>query len=332
MIKRILIVLFIFMVIALASLWLITGGVGKISNAARSLGNPLSLIVGNGTDTGYSIHLPWQPTNLDLGTDISQYSDGQGQTDTQTVDQIQSQTDDIQKQINDVKKFGTPSPYKGEVTLSDRETPDGSTPLNEYIVLSASSDNTAPILLSGWSLQSVLTGKRVALPRASSLFILGVVNPITSVSLNPGQSAIVSTGASPVGVSFRENVCSGYLAQFQTFTPDLTNECPDPSGALPQIPENLQRYGASCFTYVQSLPSCRFPGSILPSDLSAACKAFITNTFTYNGCVNMYQYRTDFKKDSWRLYLGVTVPLWNNAHDIIRLLDGEGRTVDVLSY
>lgn len=332
MIRRVLIILIIFMVIALAALWLITGGVGRISRAAHSLGNPINLIVGNGTDTSYSIHLPWQPTELNLGEDISKYGTSDGQSTSLTAEQIQNQTDDLQKQINDAKNFGTPSPYKDKVQISDRESPDGSTALQEYIVVQASSGNTGPVLLSGWSLQSVLTGKRVPLPPASSVFVLGVVNPVTSVSLNPGQSAVVSTGASPVGVSFRENMCSGYLTQFQNFSPDIEQSCPDPKNTLSETPENLQRYGAACFTYIESVDSCRFPGSILPSNLSAACKAFITTAYTYNGCVNTYQFRTDFRKNSWRLFLGSSAPLWNNDHDIIRLLDGEGRTVDVLKY
>jgi hypothetical protein len=46
----------------------------------------------------------------------------------------------------------------------------------------------------------------------------------------------------------------------------------------------------------------------------------------------MYQYRTDFRKNTWRLFLGVNELLWNNQHDVIRLLDASGRTVDVLVY
>jgi hypothetical protein len=325
MIKRVLYILLIFMVISLVALWFYTGGVGKITNAAKSLGNPL-----NGDN--YTIHLPWEPAKLSIGADVSKYVTDNSSPDTPNAEEIQSQADDLQNKINQAKTFGDPSPDKGKVRISDRESPDGGTSAEEYIVLSADNLGTGPVLLSGWSLQSVLTGRRAALPPASSLFILGVVNPVTSVSLNPGQTAIVSTGASPVGVSFRENSCSGYLSQFQTFNPDLDQSCPDPKSAIPETPENLQRYGASCFTYIESVNSCKFPGSILPPDLSVACRSFITTTYTYNGCVNMYQFRTDFRKDQWRLFLQSSQPLWNETHDIIRLLDGEGRTVDVLKY
>jgi hypothetical protein len=311
-------------------LFFLTGGWSKLSRAAGSLSNPLSLIFGNGTST-YSIQLPWQ-ASLTQGPDISQYT-GQEQVDGQRqVSDTQQESESLLQQTYDAKSFGDPSPYRGEILLSNRTSDPEAGASGEYIEMHASSANSAPVQITGWSLQSVLSGARVAIPPASSLFILGVVNPVRAVLLNPGASAIVNTGVSPVGVSFRENVCSGYLAQYQTFSPDLENYCPDPKSAMPEIPENLQRYGASCFTFVQSLSSCRFPGSALPSTLSSACRSFVVSTYSYNGCVNMYQFLAGFNKNSWRLFIGSPSPLWNSEHDIIRLLDAEGRTVDVLTY
>ncbi len=329
MIKRVLIIVGLLMLFSLTALWFITGGTKNVSRIANSLGSPIDLITGG--ESGYSIRLPWQPEELTIGADLSQYESADGRSVPTTPEEIQRQADDLQREINQAKTFGTPSPFKSMVTLSGRESPVDGSALEEYIFVHASGANTAPVSLSGWSLQSVLTGKRVPLPAASNLFVLGVVNPVTSVSLNPGQTAVVISGASPVGVSFRENMCSGYLAQFQTFVPDIERACPDPKNAMPKIPENLQRYGAACFEFVDNLTSCTFPGHT-PSSLSSACKAFVTNTYTYNGCVNMYQYRTDFRKDVWRLFLNSTAPLWSNSHDIIRLLDAGGRTVDVLTY
>jgi hypothetical protein len=331
MIKRVLIILAVFMAVSLIGLWFVTGGVGKIKRVASSMGSPIDFFTSEGGGI-FSIRLPWQPEELSLGADLSQYAEGEEQYDPQDLGAMQSRTDEIQREINEAKTFGDPSPYKGKVTLSNRESSPEGTPAEEYIVVRASSANTAPVSLSGWSLQSILTAKRVQLPPASSLFVLGVVNPVTHISLAPGQVAIVNTGASPVGVSFRENTCSGYLAQFQSFYPDIERSCPDPSHALPQIPENLQRYGAACTEFVNNLQSCTYPRNNLPATLSPACKAFVTNTYTYNGCVTLYQSRVDFKKDTWRLFLGVIEPLWNNSHDIIRLLDADGRTVDVLTY
>ncbi|MDP3645638.1 MAG: hypothetical protein Q8R25_00945 [bacterium] len=326
MIKRILIILCIFMVLALVGLWFVTGGFGRASRASGTLSNPVEYIL-SGKFFGGGIRLPWQPESLTEGPDISRYGSGENDTD-ELLGGIQDETDAVRQSMYDVKVFGDPSPYRGQITLSGKSSSsDG-----EYIQVHAHSANTGPITITGWYLQSVLTGVRVPLPPGASLFVLGVVNPVTSVSLNPGSVTIVNTGLSPVGVSFRENVCSGYLAQYQTFVPDLDNACPDPKNALPEIPENLQRYSASCFTYVQNLSSCRFPGNTLPNSLSSACKSFIVNTYSYNGCVNLYQFRTNFKKDSWRLFLGSRLALWNSDHDIIRLLDASGRTVDVLKY
>jgi len=148
----------------------------------------------------------------------------------------------------------------------------------------------------------------------------------------PGASAIITTGLSPVGVSFEDNICSGYLGQLQTFFPTLSSSCTAPSDALPQTAQNLKTYGASCLDYINNLPAFEFPGPNLPSDLSQACRTFVATTLSYNGCVAMNRTQSTFELPSWRLYLAMRAPLWNHTHDIIRLLDNQGRVVDVLQY
>lgn len=328
MIRRILIVLAVFMAVSLIALWVFTGGIGRIINAARTFTNPLDVIFGERTVDFVSLKLPWQPDDLQLGADISQYTDSHG-ADTQDS---QQSIDDAIRAMNDAKTFGDPSPYRGSVRLFGRNSYSDTDAREEYIQIQASTANTAPVSLSGWSIQSIATGLRFPLPPAATLFVAGSVNPALPVRLDPGAVVIVNSGASPVGVSFRENVCSGYLSQFQQFTPSIDASCPDPRNALPQLPENIRRYGASCFAFVQRLQSCQFPQGNLPTDLSLECANLIRNTFTYNGCVNLYQSRSEFERDIWRLFLNVNNPLWKSSHDVIRLLDAEGRTVDILKY
>lgn len=340
----ILIVLFSFMLISFAALWIFTGGIQRIQRAAAAHSNPLSVIFGDGTSEGWSFSLPWQPQELSLGADISQYvgeydpqaeQDGyaqyEGQMDENLM-QLQERIDAVRDSIVDVKSYGDPSPYSDRVRIIARVSEARVSPDEEYVTIAAGHSNTAPMDITGWSLQSVLTGKIYLFPKASPLFVAGAVNAGSSVLLNPGATAIITSGSSPLGISFRENMCSGYLAQFQRFTPDIERLCPDPRDALPQTPENLRAYRASCFTYVQTIPRCRFPAGDPPPNVSPQCANFARNTYTYNGCVQQYQNRVDFYQDTWRLYLGSSRPLWNSEHDIVRLLDAHGRTVDILKY
>ncbi|MCE9541664.1 hypothetical protein K8R03_03885, partial [Candidatus Kaiserbacteria bacterium] len=202
---------------------------------------------------------------------------------------------------------------------------------SEYVTLTASADNAGSIDISGWSLQSAVTGKRIYIPLAASPYVLGIVNRVSDALLSPGASAIITSGISPVGVSFRETLCTGYLNQTQSFSPALSNSCPSRDRVLPYNADNLARFGADCFDYIQTMPQCDFPKS-LPSSLSPSCRALLSTAFSYNGCVNMFQSSQDFALSSWRMYAGFTTELWGNSHDILRLSDGQGRIVTTVSY
>src|SRR3989344_2670359 len=80
------------------------------------------------------------------------------------------------------------------------------------------------------------------------------------------------------------------------------------------------------------LPPCRAPISHFTSELSQPCRSFLANTLSYNGCIDTYRYRANFTENLWRVYLNSPRELWRNTHDVIRLLDAKGRTVDALAY
>ncbi len=328
MIVRILTILFFFAVVAAIVFWLISGGWAATERAAGSLTNPIDLILYNGTSTGSFITLPWQPTSPTRGPDISALA---AQGDEQVAAESQNAANAQTVQPPQTETFGNPSPYAGEVMLSGNGAT-AADPANQYVEIEASESNTSPIDIAGWSLQSAASGEQVYLPEAASIFVEGIVNTVDPVYLDPGGSAIITTGITPVGTSFRENMCTGYLEQLQTFTPELTNNCPNPSEALPETPGNLQTYGSTCFEYLNNLAQCYFPGNSLPSDLTPACQAFVENTMSYDGCVNSYQNSKSFASPVWRLYLNMSTDLWNSGHDVLRLLDNEGRVVDVLTY
>lgn len=331
MIKKVLIWFAIATVVILFLAWLATGGLGEIGNLARGITTPLS----SGFWSGLSptqLRLPWQPEVMVRGPqfgeiDFSESSDT-GPTQEE-LDAAQKEYEEILKKMEEEKTFGTPSPHRGKVRLSQggaKESID-----TEYLILEASWDNSSPVQMSGWSLQSAVTGVRGYIPRGAQFFVLGAVNAQEDVYLNPGSSAIVASALSPVGTSFRENMCTGYLNGLQVFSPSLSRNCPSPSESLPLTPQNLQTYGDKCYDFVQTVPPCSMPQTV-PSDVFPACHLFLSNNLSYNGCVQSARSKTGFLGTSWRLYLSAGGELWRNTHDIIRLLDAEGRTVDIIYY
>ena len=336
MIKRVLKWLLFSIIVVFIAIWWWAGGPGKAWREAKSYTNVIDVIFFRGTSTGSSFRLPWQP-EFPAVPGISQ-GGGAGeaavpeQTPQQKLAALENQYTELTMQAAEAKTFGTPSPFRRQVTITDAGTAKTSDPRKEYLDLRASPDNTAPVDITDWSLQSAYTGIRVPIPQSASPFMMGVVNVLEPTMLPPGTSAIVISGQSPVSVSFRENVCTGYLAQLQYFFPPLSNSCPAAATALPFTPENLRYYGDTCFDYLQSIPSCTAPLQGVPSNVSANCRSFAVNTLSYNGCVVNNRFHSYFALNSWRIYLGSDAELWRNSHDIIRLLDADGRTVDVITY
>jgi hypothetical protein len=334
MILRILGILVACTVILFIAYWIWTGGISRGLQFSGGIGNPFTLL--SGTSTGGALRLPGQPDSPIDTIDVSGVdTTGESTGGVNTQDQLnayQNQYDELSAQAKDPKNFGNPSPYKNQITFGLQNAQDSS-PASEYLTVQASFANTAPVSLAGWSLQSAVSGVRIALPQAATQFVSGVLNNVNSVSLSPGSSAYIVSGPSPVGVSFRESICTGYLAELQTFTPDLSRACPSPSDELALNAQNITQYGDACVDYAKSLAQCHFPGlDQKPANITDACANFLLNRFSYNGCVYSHKNDTDFYAPSWRLYLASGVNLWRDTHDVVRLLDNQGRTVDVLTY
>ena len=334
MVKKILWAILASLIIIFIAVWIWSGGIGKARNQARAFTNLVDFIFYNGTSTGYAFRLPWQP-EFPTGPDLLQTAPESGLPQARAEDKLSSlnqEYDMLNAQIADAKTFGSPSPLAGRVRIASEGNAREATAGTEYLEIAAGLQNTSPINLAGWSLQSAYTGMRAYIPATAPSFLMGAVNSVASIQLAPGQSAILNSGVSPVGVSFRENICSGYLGQMQLFTPMLPNDCPSPASILPMTPDNLKNYGQSCFDFIPSLAACEAPLGNFPANVSQNCRAFAQDNLSYNGCVLQNRYRPSFAREVWRVFLNGNRELWQNGHDIIRLLDGEGRTVDVLTY
>lgn len=228
--------------------------------------------------------------------------------------------------------FGPSSVYRGIVRMNRYVSGAGSSdPKNEYIELYVAQDAGAPVNVSGWTLVSDTTGNRVVIPRGTEVPVSGIVNASQDIVITPGRRAILVSGSSPIGASFRENKCIGYFSTFQQFYPPLPQNCPVPSDELSNYYGVEYIRDSSCIEYVNKLSRCQVALSP-PVTASNACQNFMIQYLNYNGCVTAHQNDSNFKGDMWRIYLGRTTPLWRTKYEIVKLLDSSGKTVDAFSY
>ncbi|MBL8158281.1 hypothetical protein JNK62_01965 [bacterium] len=330
MFRQVILALVAFIVIVLLVMWIIGGGPRRAYEDVTSVEFfPFS------HDTATGFRLPWQPAQLFPTIDITgafQVTEGDYSSSEYELAELEAEYERLSREAATSRTIGTPSPYRGSVSIvSDVSGVRGESANDEYVQIAVSYEAKESVDMTGWVLESALSGSRAYLPAIASPFYMGAANVSSNTLVAPGGLAIVTTGASPVGASFRENMCSGYLDQFQQFQPQLGNECPSPSTVLPLTQENLVQYGDACFDVIQNLSSCRFPQDI-PDTVNYACRAFITDALSHNGCVNRNRTNRGFETNRWRLFLGGQAEIWRNSHDAIRLLDREGRTVDVYVY
>ncbi|MBI5134546.1 MAG: hypothetical protein HZA81_04175 [Candidatus Taylorbacteria bacterium] len=214
--------------------------------------------------------------------------------------------------------------YFDGIAGAKRDDPD-----EEYLRIVSSEHAKGKISLSGLVLRGVSLGSAAPLPRADELPILGTSAKKTDVILSPGGRALISSGRSPIGTSFRANICSGYLDQFQEYSPGLVAECPEPLAELALVGPALE---APCRDFIEKLPRCRIYQGRFPSDVSAACRSFVAESLNYNSCTLRHQKDAGFYKDEWRLFLDQEAEMWGNKNEIIRLLDPKGSTIDAITY
>ena len=312
---------FIWGFVAIGALWFFGGGLQRESSHEGAYLKP--------------------PAPLDSGQIYGKYYEGSGSNGKTKLDLPEDPAIFLRNTIKGIEAFFTPAP-KIDTTvnsftsiLSKKISFDGvagaknSDPGTEYLRITASKNIKTPLSVSGLILRGNGLDTNETIPRAVNLLTLGVTAIKDSVSLPAGGRAIISSSRSPVGTSFRVNMCTGYLGQFQTYTPALRAECPEPLSELERIGPADEN---ACVNFVKKIPRCEVYSGSFPSDISAACKAFVTEKLTYNACALDHKPDTGFYKDEWRLYLDETRELWKNSGEIIKLIDEKENVVDALAY
>jgi len=228
--------------------------------------------------------------------------------------------------------FSPPSPYRNLVSMNNYvSNASSSNPGIEYVQLSVAQNAGIPIVISGWNLVSEATGKAALIPRGTKVPTSGIVNPLENIVLTPGERAVIVSGRSPIGTSFRENKCTGYLSTFQQFSPTLPQNCPAPRDEFDSFYGDYSIRDPDCIDEVNKVSRCEavlFPSS----DLSRACRNFIVQHLNYNGCVATHQNDPDFDGSVWRIFLGRDKHMWRAKYEVVVLRDSTGKTIASFSY
>jgi hypothetical protein len=278
------------------------------------------------------------PAPLDTGEAYGKYYAGKSTSEKETLDlpespavvlkQAESKIEGFFEQSEEAKKIHETSLLSKSFSFDGVAGAKNTKVDEEYIRIVASEYANNSALISNLMLKGRSYGIAVLVPKATNLPLMGVSSTKTDVSLPPGGRAIISTGRSPIGTSFRVNACSGYLDQFQNYTPALFKECPLPKEelALSGIKES------SCEMFAEKLPRCRLYSGAYPSEISTSCKNFIAEKLNYNSCALRHKDDAGFYKNEWRLFLDKKSELWAEKSEIIRLLDSRGNTIDAITY
>lgn len=239
----------------------------------------------------------------------------------------------VEEELKRIEKYGEDSPYKGMVTISKGFFGLSSTDVNrEYVTLKASSKNESGVVISKWRIVSGVTGKGSDVGKAAPLVYSGKVNIEQSVIMYAGDKVIVSTGRSPIGTSFKVNKCTGYMSQFQTFTPSLQKNCPFPEEEIDFFDDKTIFSEDVCLDFIDTLQRCQIYTKPLPLTLSNSCMDAITYEVNYNSCIDKHKYDSDFEKPEWRIFLKQSDTLWKSRREVIKLVDENNKLIDMISY
>lgn len=278
------------------------------------------------------------PSYNDADGSKSSYDSTQGAENTsRELWSLGSLLADLQKDTREAKLYGEASPYSGKVRISGSTSGLKSTDADtEYLTISLSSGSEA-VTITGWKIVSVRTNAYGYIPQGTAVMKSGRINETAPITLQPGERAIISSGRSPVGVSFRENACSGYLSEYQNFTPKMQTSCPRAIDDYERFYTGNEKSELTCKSLIEDVSRCEIPET--SGNLPSACFAFIDTYLNYNGCVATHANDRNFWGKTWRVYLGhyernknERQDLWRSDTDTLKLLDAEGKTVDVLTY
>jgi hypothetical protein len=250
------------------------------------------------------------------------------------VASIYRELDALREDLRKTRLSEPASSYRTLVRLSVGSARDTEAE-REYLVLRADSLNPTGVNISDWYLESYVTDESASIPRGDRIMDKWRSPQSEDIVLMPGETAYLITGDSPINTSFRENRCTGYLAEEDDFSPSLSRSCPRPMDELERFGSRIDLDDDDCYEFLERLGTCVTPEdeTYTRSKVGGACSVFIENTFNYNDCVRIHRYDPFFDDTgNWRVYLGERNELWRSEREIIRLMDEADRVIAVIEY
>ncbi len=267
-------------------------------------------------------------TQVGYGGDSTAYSPTGSGSVWADIMNIQDSVASLQRKSSEVRSFGEASPKRGLVTVSGYGGASATDPEQEYVTIRASGSESVDI--TGWRIVSGATKHYGRIPYGAALPKSGRVNDTDRIVLNPGDEAIIITGESPTGISFKENMCTGYFESRQKFYPALQDICPSASEEFERYYTGNKLRDDTCYSVMQSTSACQTPEET--SRMTSTCLAFIDDYLNYNDCVATHRYDARFPGTTWRIYLELEDELWKPTRDAVKVLDENGLTVDLVTY
>ncbi|MEN9614268.1 MAG: hypothetical protein RLZZ347_575 [Candidatus Parcubacteria bacterium] len=290
----------------------------------------------NGTGSSHSFFGGFVPNTINMVPDAGSNVTGKGESsynnpNTATPAKTTGQIYTINNQTNvAVKNNIETSRYTNAMSIENYSGVGNGRPDEEYVTIKASGNNTKKISLAGWKLKSGVYGNGYDIEsQGVYLPYLGTVNVEQPIELAPGERAIIVTGRPPTGVSFKENLCTGYFEQHQDFRPPLSLNCPVIRDEhIPADPHGFNNY---CLDVLDQIPQCQVYTQFT-TQLTPECQRYIINYDNYTGCVNLHKNEPNFYSSTWRIFLKQDVGIWHNRREIIELVDPSGKIVDTVSF
>ena len=305
---------FVFIIIILAFVWLFTGGPLRPSSKS-----------------GWFLNKPQQKAAQE--------------TKKQTEEILGTKSSDPSKEAAQNFSSRQSSSAKSKVQSSSSQSsvrPDFATlkkrraketnPDEEYLEIKADKKNKSSLKITGWKLKGKTGLDGVIGKGAFYIYASAASQPQEDIYLKPGEKAVIVTGKSSLGTSFKMNKCVGYFEQFHEFTPELNTECPLLRDDEP--PANLIN-NDQCLDYIDRVSSCQTVISVpykYSFKLSSSCQDYVTQNANYKTCLEKHKDDSDFYLPGWRIYLDRSEELWKKKRETITLYDGKNNIIDSKSY
>ncbi len=190
------------------------------------------------------------------------------------------------------------------------------------ISLRANLNGSSTVNITGWMIKAKYGSELV--PQAIGLYDPSGLAAENDIILRRGDYVNIYSSASAIGKNLRLNKCTGYLENYNHFTPSLPKNCPSINKS------DISGFSGKCQNYISTLYGCRLPASNPPVPQNDyGCIAYL-NTINLKGCYDRHIGDSDFLSHEWRVW--TSYRFLDQYHDQVLLLDRQGLLVDLHTY